>query len=173
MADSNPLWALIQAYMDDSKHRYPPKPADLARETGVSDQVISKWKYKPTLPSSEQLFRFAKGTGLDYLELLAAALVGKGYLPTNVNAQIRVDYFSGDLTFLNAQEEGSGEHADRSATTKTPAVGPAYQPTTRAGEEPVGTVTSLSDRSSTLKAPEPRVAKKRPPKKPGGDEGEQ
>lgn len=77
----NPLWDLIQRYMDDPGHRYPPKPADLARETGVSEQLISKWKMKPTMPSVEQLARFSKGTGIGYFELLIAALIGRGYLP--------------------------------------------------------------------------------------------
>lgn len=78
---TNPLWDLIQTYMDDPKHRYPPKPADLARETGVSEQVLSKWKAKPVLPDALVLMTFSRGTGIPYGALLRAALEGKRYLP--------------------------------------------------------------------------------------------
>lgn len=57
----------------------------------------------------------------------------------------------------SAEQEGGGEHGDRSA------------PTTRAGERARDNVTPLSDRSSKVKDPEPRrVAKKRPDRKPRG-----
>lgn len=86
----NALWDLIQRYMDDPGHRYPPKPADLARETGVSDQVISKWKKRASLPTVDQLAKFSKGTGIGYFELLTAALVGKGYLPDAPGVELGV-----------------------------------------------------------------------------------
>lgn len=97
MAAPNPLWDLIQSYMDLPTHRYPPRPADLARETGVSDQVISKWKQKPILPTAEQLTRFAKGTGIPYIDLLEAALRGKGYLPTSAAGLRLAPALSDDL----------------------------------------------------------------------------
>jgi transcriptional regulator with XRE-family HTH domain len=81
MPSKNPLWDVIQEFMDDPKHRYAPKVADIARESGVSDQVLSKWKARPTLPTPEQLIRVAKGTGIPYGTLLVAALRGKGYVP--------------------------------------------------------------------------------------------
>jgi hypothetical protein len=88
MSEPNPLWDVIQAYMDDPKHRYPPKPADLARETGVSDQVLSKWKARPTLPSPDQLIRVARGTGIPYADLLMAAVRGKGYVPPSTRKEV-------------------------------------------------------------------------------------
>lgn len=54
---NNPLWALIQEYMDHAKHWYTVRPADIARDSGVSEQVLSKWKQKPTLPSFDQLVK--------------------------------------------------------------------------------------------------------------------
>lgn len=99
----NPLWDLIQRYMDDPKHRYSPKPADLARETGVSEQVISKWKTKPTLPSVEQLARFSLGTGIGYFELLVAALAGKGYVPMEEEVTIRLAGRAALSDFLEGQ----------------------------------------------------------------------
>lgn len=108
MPDPNPLWELIQSYMDDPKHRYPPRPADLARETNVSDQVISKWKAKPVLPTAEQLLKFAAGTGIDYLDLLEAALVGRGYLPTEGEIKLKAKRFDGTLTFRQPSDGGDG-----------------------------------------------------------------
>lgn len=87
MTARNFLWEVIQAYMDDPAHRYSPKPADLARETGISDQVLSKWKSRPRLPTPTQLIRFAQGTGLSYEDLLIAALKGKDYLPEAPTAE--------------------------------------------------------------------------------------
>lgn len=84
MSQPNPLWDLIQGYLDDSSHRYSPKVADLSRETGVSDQVFSKWKAKPVLPTTPQLIRVSQATGISYPELLIAALKGKGFLPLEV-----------------------------------------------------------------------------------------
>lgn len=81
MAEMNPLWDLIQAYMDDPKHRYRVVAADLSRETGVSEQVLSKWKAKPVLPNPLHLVAFAAGTGIPYESLLTAVLEGRGYLP--------------------------------------------------------------------------------------------
>lgn len=80
----NPLWDLIQRYMDHPGHRYSPRAADIARETGVSDQLLSKWKKAPTLPEPEQLRRIAVGTGIPYPRLLEAALRGKGYIQAGV-----------------------------------------------------------------------------------------
>jgi len=75
----NPFWDLIQRYMDDPRHRYAPKAADIARECDLSAQLLSKWKAKPTLPEPEQLARLSGGTGINYPRLLEAALEGKGY----------------------------------------------------------------------------------------------
>jgi len=85
----NPLWDRIQQYMDDPSHRYSPKPADLARETGISEQVLSKWKAKPVLPEPLLLLAFAMGTGVPYAELLTEALRGKGYVPPGAVVQTR------------------------------------------------------------------------------------
>lgn len=102
---ANPLWDLIQTYMDDPKHRYPPKPADLARETGVSEQVISKWKSKPVLPSPLFLMAFSAGTGIPYADLLRAALQGQMYLSPQDGAT-RIEF---SRTFLRVlQSEGPG-----------------------------------------------------------------
>lgn len=77
----NPLWSRIQQYMDDPSHRYPPKPADLSRDSGVTEQVLSKWKAKPVFPRPDHLVAFAAGTGIPYEELLKAVLEGRDYLP--------------------------------------------------------------------------------------------
>lgn len=76
---ANPFWDLIQSYMDDPRHRYRPKAADIARECDLSPQLLSKWKKRPTLPEPEQLVRLWRGTGITYPRLLEAALAGKGY----------------------------------------------------------------------------------------------
>lgn len=86
---SNPLWDLLQAYMDSPLHEYSPRPADLARKTGVSEQVLSKWKQRPVLPTPAQLGKVASGTGLPFSYLLEAALQGRGYLPSD--AVMRVE----------------------------------------------------------------------------------
>lgn len=88
----NPLWDLIQSYMDDPKHRYPPRPADLARETGLSEQLLSKWKSKPMLPEAGYLQMFAYGTGVSYEALLTAALEGRKYLPPGSRVVITDGY---------------------------------------------------------------------------------
>lgn len=80
---TNPLWVLLQDYMDYAGHIYSIRPADLARDSGVSEQLLSKWKSKPMLPSSEQLEKIAKATRISYFALLEAAIRGKGYLPDN------------------------------------------------------------------------------------------
>jgi hypothetical protein len=92
---NNPLWDVIQNYMDEPKHRYPPKPADLARETGISEQVLSKWKAKPVLPQPIFLLAFSAGTGIPYSTLLTAALHGTSYL-------FRGDYVSTTQALENA-----------------------------------------------------------------------
>ena len=107
MASANPLWDLIQAYMDLPTHRYAPKPADLARETGVSDQVISKWKSTPTLPSAEQLSKFSIGTGIEYVSLLTAALKGKGYLPPDVEVEMILQMRAGEMSDWLEQRTGA------------------------------------------------------------------
>lgn len=86
----NFLWEAIQSHMDDPSLPYSPKPADISRKTGISAQVLSKWKSAPTLPDPEQLARLAKGTGLSYLTLLAASLKGKGYLPADAELSATV-----------------------------------------------------------------------------------
>lgn len=88
----NPLWDVIQAFMDDPRHRYRPKPADLARETGISEQVFSKWKKRPTLPEPEQLNRLSAGTGINYARLLEAALDGKGYFIAGPSRIVTADF---------------------------------------------------------------------------------
>lgn len=88
----NPLWAMIQRYMDHPKHRYPPRPADIARECGISQQLLSKWKAKPTLPSPDQLWRLSRGTGIMYPRLLEAALQGKGYFVAGPSRVVTVDF---------------------------------------------------------------------------------
>ncbi|MGZ3337093.1 MAG: helix-turn-helix domain-containing protein [Isosphaeraceae bacterium] len=75
----NPLWARIQRHMDET--RYNPKAADLARETGVSEQVLSKWRAKPVMPETALLLAFSRGTGIPYGELLCAAMEGRGLVP--------------------------------------------------------------------------------------------
>lgn len=109
MSNANPLWELIQAYMDDPRHRYPPKAADLARETGVSDQVISKWKMKRVLPTGQQLRLFAAGTGISYYLLLEAALRGRGYLPLNQSVYFDVEPMEegADVEFLQPDVSGT------------------------------------------------------------------
>lgn len=88
----NPFWDLIQRYMDDPRHRYPPKAADIARECGLSAQLLSKWKLKPTLPEPEQLERLAAGTRISYPRLLEAALRGKGYFVAGPARIVTVDF---------------------------------------------------------------------------------
>lgn len=88
----NPFWDLIQRYMDDPRHRYPPKAADIARECGLSAQLLSKWKLKPTLPEPEQLKRLSTGTRISYPRLLEAALDGKGYFVAGPSRIVTVDF---------------------------------------------------------------------------------
>lgn len=100
----NPLWDLIQKYMDDPKHRYPPKPADLARETGISEQVLSKWRTKNVIPNPQLMLAFSAGTGIPYADLLTAALRGRGYLGLSLvvsstipNRQVLQELLDGDF----------------------------------------------------------------------------
>ncbi len=48
-------------------------------------------KKAATLPSVDQLTKFSRGTGIGYMELLAAALVGKGYLPDLTGLVLEID----------------------------------------------------------------------------------
>lgn len=116
---NNPLWDVIQEYMDDSSHRYPPKPADLARETGVTDQVISKWKQKATLPTAEQLVRFSRGTGIPFLDLLVAALRGKGYLPVGALQARFTPAMSRELLDALEREQKEGGEGNAGSTPST------------------------------------------------------
>lgn len=144
----NALWELIQRYMDDPGHRYPPKPADLARETGVSEQVISKWKTKATMPSVEQLARFSLGTGIGYFELLIAALIGKGYLPDVDDATIHLGNGARVEDFL------AGHASPPSAWAGTNLIGSdgRGRPVTKSG----GVAIAMSDPDESL----PAAAKK-------------
>jgi len=105
--------------------------ADLARQTGISSQVISKWKGRAILPEPGQLAALARGTGLNYLELLDAALRGKRYLPyTDEPMRASSVYAQETLDLLEQQNKkggGSGDSGSTSATT-APAPGPANQP---------------------------------------------
>jgi transcriptional regulator with XRE-family HTH domain len=79
---NNPLWALLVAYMDHpARGTHSMTQADLARETGLSDQVLSKWKSSPTFPNPAHLIQVANRTGINYFALLEAVMRGKGYLP--------------------------------------------------------------------------------------------
>lgn len=89
----NPLWDRIQMYMDDPKHRYRPLAADLARETGISEQVLSKWKSKPSMPKPHQLLQFASGTGVPYADLILAMLKGQGYLPQYPGSELVISIY--------------------------------------------------------------------------------
>lgn len=57
------------------------KPADIARATGLSEQLLSKWRYKATLPRPEQLAVVRDRVGVPYMALLEAALTDRGWLP--------------------------------------------------------------------------------------------
>lgn len=92
----NPFWDLIQRYMDDPRHRYRPKAADIARESDLSGQLLSKWKARPTLPEPEQLVRLSRGTGINYARLLEAALAGKGYFIAGPARVVTEDYLGRD-----------------------------------------------------------------------------
>ena len=108
----NPLWDVIQAYMDDPAHRYAPKVADIARETGVSDQLLSKWKKQAVLPKAAHLLRVAKGTGISYERLLRAALEGQNYLPpgSRIILPARLDDLlaGGERPAVVVTDEGAG-----------------------------------------------------------------
>ena len=103
----NPLWAMIQQYMDNPMHRYPPKPADLARECNLSPQVLSKWKQRPTLPEPEQLIRLAVGTGIPYLRLLEAALAGKRYIQQGYDHVVTPPFLNAETRDLLKDTEGN------------------------------------------------------------------
>lgn len=89
----NPLWDRIQLYMDDPKHRYRPLAADLARETGISEQVLSKWKAKASMPKPHQLLQFSSGTGIPYADLVLAMLKGQGYLPQYPGSELVISIY--------------------------------------------------------------------------------
>jgi hypothetical protein len=92
LVTDNPLWDVIQEFLDDPTHRFSPRVADLSRETGVSEQVFSKWKQRPTLPEAGLLLAVSQGTGISYGRLLVAALAGKGYAPLASEITFTDDY---------------------------------------------------------------------------------
>lgn len=77
------LWRLLHdhANQDRGRLQHEVKAADIARATGLSEALISKWKNKPTLPAPAHLTAIHRKLGVPYRALLDAALTDKGYLP--------------------------------------------------------------------------------------------
>ncbi|MDJ0405836.1 hypothetical protein QNA23_20250 [Rhodococcus erythropolis] len=78
------LWNLIQGHLD----RYGVRDAEFARRMGSSPQTLNSWKKRGVrqLPSKELLEAVAEVTGRDYRQVLDAALIDTGYLPSFSNA---------------------------------------------------------------------------------------
>lgn len=74
------LWNLIQGHLD----RYGVRDAEFARRMGSSPQTLNSWKKRGVrqLPSKDLLEAVAEVTGRDYRQVLDAALIDTGYLPS-------------------------------------------------------------------------------------------
>lgn len=77
------LWRCIEDYANRQAGPFQArvKPADIARATGLSEQLLSKWRYTPTLPKPGQLAAVRDGVGVPYNAMLEAALSDRGWLP--------------------------------------------------------------------------------------------
>lgn len=58
------LWRCIADHANQQRGMFQAsvKPADIARATGISEQLLSKWRRKPTLPNPEQLAAIRRRT---------------------------------------------------------------------------------------------------------------
>ncbi len=81
MGDTSPvttrLWRIVEEHLDDNPYK---QTSDVAREMGVSDQLLSKWRKRPVQPSREHMEALARVTGVSYWAVLRAALIDKGLL---------------------------------------------------------------------------------------------
>lgn len=77
------LWRRIMEHANRRTGEYQKRvtQADVARATGLTNALLSKWRKTPTLPQPQQLAAVRDGIGLSYRELLDAALTDRNWLP--------------------------------------------------------------------------------------------
>lgn len=77
------MWRCIEQHVNRRAGPFQARvsAADISRATGISAQVLSKWRHTPTLPDPEMLATVAAGIHAPYRELLEAALQDRGWLP--------------------------------------------------------------------------------------------
>lgn len=77
------LWRCIEAaaqsYVGAFQRRV--TAADISRATGLSESLLNKWRYTPTLPKPAQIAAVRDSLGVTYLSVLEAALTDRGWLP--------------------------------------------------------------------------------------------
>lgn len=165
------LAGFIQQQMEERRLRN----RDVEAASGLSRQLVSKYAHDSRarltrLPDKETLAGFARALRVSPEFLLAKAVesLDLGYTAGDFVNQVGSASDAELLEEIQRRlDERGGEHADSSASTNGPE-GPADQPidlTTRKGEKVKESVTKLSEQGSTLDHSEPRVAKKRSPKK--------
>lgn len=71
------LGALLQAHME--AQLYGGSQAALARLVGVGSSTVGKWMHGDSMPTVDNLTALAQATGIEYGDLLDAALVDAGY----------------------------------------------------------------------------------------------
>jgi hypothetical protein len=80
------LWRCIYDHANRQRGRLQRevKAADMSRATEgrVSEALLNKWRYTPTLPSADLLAAIQNGLGVPYMDMLEAALTDRGWLPS-------------------------------------------------------------------------------------------